>query len=101
MSRGAIHADSWEEDYEGGRWPGNTDGITNRPYLLVPYRFKSGAFPEIANEKVRSVMNKVSHEYMAGCIRWIDDSQDKRKSDTNPVQSLVLRFFGKFSKIIN
>ena len=67
-------------NHGGGRWPGDTDGIT-RPYLAVPYRF--GENPDMTPEMhtpderdiIRVSMNKASNEYMNGCIQFVDDSE--------------------------
>ena len=72
------------ESLNGGqaRWPGNTDGIENRDHLVVPYRFNGNDFTQFAGarEMITAAMDKVSNEYMNGCIRWVDDTQTQAHS---------------------
>ena len=75
LARAAL-TDDYEQTDEGGRWPGDTDGITTRPYLVVPYRFKSNFPIDKPMDMVRMAMDRVSHEYMSGCIRFVDDTDN-------------------------
>ena len=67
--RGAIL-----ETANGGqsRWPGDTDGVTTRDYLVVPYRMHDGtAFSQYdgARDFIQKTMDQVSNEYMGACIK--------------------------------
>lgn len=78
--RGAIL-----ETANGGksRWPGDTDGVTTRDYLVVPYRMHDGtAFSEYdgAREFIQTTMDQVSNEYMSGCIK------DSCKNGLSPIR---------------
>ena len=58
------------------RWPGDLDGVTDREYLAVPYRFTDGNYPEYAKNIVQNTMNTISNDHMGGCIRWVDDTEN-------------------------
>ena len=80
FGRSAILPGAWEDDPfddTGGRWPGDTDGIT-RPYLAVPYRIESGQYEDqISIDKIKMTMKTFGMNYMNGCIQFVDDSQAK------------------------
>ena len=80
MGRGVISSSAWAEHGTGGRWPGDTDGKFTRSYLLIPYRFIEGVFdtPHPA-EIVKFAMDRMSNEYMNGCIQFVDDTTAQGK----------------------
>ena len=63
------------------RWPGDTDGVTTRNHLVVPYRFHETNFLafEGAREYITAAMDEVSRDYMNGCIEWVDDTDAQGK----------------------
>jgi hypothetical protein len=58
------------------RWPGDTDGVTDRDYLVVAYRFPEAAFESFPGSRalIAEAMQEVSDNYMNGCIQWVDDT---------------------------
>ena len=69
----AILTDTSWELYAGARWPGNTDGVTSRSHLAVPYRFKSGEHGPNQQEMITISFNQMS-QYMMGCVQFVDDT---------------------------
>ncbi|CBY23940.1 unnamed protein product [Oikopleura dioica] len=69
------------------RWPGNTDGIDNRPYLLIPYRFTNGAHTSFAGsqEYIADSFDMITAD-TGGCIRFVDDSVDQAHSHWVDIQ---------------
>ena len=81
VSRAAVSPNAWNHDWwTGGRWPGDTDGIT-RSHLVIPYRFRSGySNDQRAYDLVHHHMERISTEYMNGCIQYVDDTSTQAHS---------------------
>ncbi|CAG5077313.1 Oidioi.mRNA.OKI2018_I69.PAR.g8680.t1.cds [Oikopleura dioica] len=63
------------------RWPGNTYGVEDRPYLLIPYRFRNGAHTSIADAQriIAESLDLITAD-VGGCIRFVDDSEAQAHS---------------------
>ena len=86
VKRSSLKPMGPNEDEEGPeeiniRWPGDTDGVTTRDYLVIPYRFKDGEIHEEnyewARGRVNRFMSRVGRVYLNGCIQFVDDTDTK------------------------